>query len=113
MRGISPLDIRDFEYCHWGECLSNAHWLGPWRQQFDDESRLRQNHWKITGKTKKFGFCVACSVTSCTQISLYPNVMLTPSHLLTKWRPEKHELLNFIAAFLDRNFWIKQSMLNA
>jgi hypothetical protein len=65
MRGISPLDIRDFEYCHWGECLSNAHWLGPWRQHFDDESRLRQNHWKITGKTKKFGFCVAYSVNSC------------------------------------------------
>ena len=21
-----------------GECLSNAHWLGPWRQHFDDES---------------------------------------------------------------------------
>jgi hypothetical protein len=29
--------------------------------------------------------------------------------LLAKWRPKKHELLHFIAAFLDRNLWIKQS----
>jgi hypothetical protein len=29
--------------------------------------------------------------------------------LLAKWRPEKHELLHFIAVFLDRNVWIKQS----
>jgi hypothetical protein len=29
--------------------------------------------------------------------------------LLEKWRPEKHELLHFIAAFLDRNLWIEQS----
>jgi hypothetical protein len=29
--------------------------------------------------------------------------------LLAKWHSEKHELLHFIAAFLDRNLWIKQS----
>jgi hypothetical protein len=29
--------------------------------------------------------------------------------LLAKWCPEKHEFLHFIAAFLDRNLWIKQS----
>jgi hypothetical protein len=23
-----------------------AQWLGPWRQHFDEELRLRQNHWK-------------------------------------------------------------------
>jgi hypothetical protein len=40
-----------------GEYLPNAHWLGPWRQHFDDELRLRQNHWKIIEKTKKSGFC--------------------------------------------------------
>jgi hypothetical protein len=30
---------------------------------------------------------------------------------IAKWRPEKHELLHFIAAFLNRNLWInyKQS----
>jgi hypothetical protein len=28
---------------------------------------------------------------------------------IAKWRPEKHELLHFIAAFLDLNLWIKQS----
>ena len=26
-----------------------------------------------------------------------------------KWRPGRHEVLHFIAAFLDRNLWIKQS----
>jgi hypothetical protein len=35
--------------------------------------------------------------------------MLTPWHLLPKWRPDKHKLLHFIAAFLDWNLWIKQS----
>jgi hypothetical protein len=29
--------------------------------------------------------------------------------LLAKWRSEKHELFHFIAAFLDRYLWIKQS----
>ena len=29
MRGITPLDVRHFEYFQGGECLSNAHWLGP------------------------------------------------------------------------------------
>ena len=28
---------------------------------------------------------------------------------IAKWRPEKHELLHFIATFLNRNLWIKQS----
>jgi hypothetical protein len=45
-----------------GEYLSNAHWLGPWRKHFDDELRLRQNRWKIIGKTNKSGFCVVYSV---------------------------------------------------
>ena len=42
----SPLDVRHFEYNQAGECLSWAHWLGPWRQHFDDELRLLQNHRK-------------------------------------------------------------------
>jgi hypothetical protein len=63
MRGITPLDVCQFEYFQGGgECFSNAHWLGPWRQHFDDELRLRQNHWKIIGKNKKLGFCVVHSV---------------------------------------------------
>ena len=57
-------DIRHFEYYQGGECLSNAHWLGPWRQHFDDELRLHQNNWKIIGKTKTSGFCVVYSVTT-------------------------------------------------
>jgi hypothetical protein len=32
MRGITPLDVRHFEYYQGGECLSNAHWLGPWHR---------------------------------------------------------------------------------
>jgi hypothetical protein len=63
MRGITPLDVRHFEYFQGGEYLSNAHWLGPWRQHFDDKLRLRQNDWKIIGKTNKSGFCVVYSVT--------------------------------------------------
>ena len=63
MRGITPLDVRHFEYFQGGECLSNTHWLGPWRQHFDDELRfICQNHWKIIRKTKKSVFCVVYSV---------------------------------------------------
>jgi hypothetical protein len=40
------MDVRHFEHYQGGECLSNAHWLGPWGQHFDDELRLRQNHRK-------------------------------------------------------------------
>jgi hypothetical protein len=63
MRGITLLDVCHFEYFQGGECFSNTHWLGPWRQHFDDELRLRQNHWKIIEKTKKSGFCIVYSVT--------------------------------------------------
>jgi hypothetical protein len=66
MRGIIPqcypLDIRHFEYFQGGECLSNAHWLGLWRQHFDDELRLRQNHWKIVQKKM---YDLLCSEYSC------------------------------------------------
>jgi hypothetical protein len=48
-----PLDVRHFEYFQGGECLSNAHWLGTWRQHFDDELQLRQNHWKIIHRKKQ------------------------------------------------------------
>jgi hypothetical protein len=37
-----------------GKCLSNAHWLGPWRQHFDDES------WQ---RLLESTFCVPYSVT--------------------------------------------------
>ena len=62
LRGIPPLDIRHFEYYQGGECLSNAHWLGPWRQHLMTNYGLRQNHRKIIGKTKKSAFCVPYSV---------------------------------------------------
>jgi hypothetical protein len=45
-----------------GECLSNAHWLGPWRQHLMTNYGLRQNHRKIIRKTKKSAFCVPYSV---------------------------------------------------
>jgi hypothetical protein len=38
LRGIHPPDNIQNDGCPGGECLSNAHWLGPWRQHFDDES---------------------------------------------------------------------------
>jgi hypothetical protein len=38
LRGIHPPDNIQNGGCPGGECLSNAHWLGPWRQHFDDES---------------------------------------------------------------------------
>jgi hypothetical protein len=67
LRGIPPpLVVRLFNIIRGGECLSNAHWLGPWGQHFDDELRLRQNHWKIIGKTKKSGFCVVYSVSQAS-----------------------------------------------
>jgi hypothetical protein len=37
---------RHFEYYQGGECLSNAHWLGPWRQHLMTNYGLRQNHRK-------------------------------------------------------------------
>ena len=73
LRGIPPLDVRHFEYYQGDKCLSNAHWLGPWRQHFDDELRLRQNHSKIIGKTKKSAFCVHYSVTARKKGSGYEN----------------------------------------
>ena len=38
LRGIHPPDNIQNGGRPGGECLSNAHWLGPWRQHFDDES---------------------------------------------------------------------------
>jgi hypothetical protein len=60
LRGIH---VRHFEYYQGGECLSNAHWLGPWRQHLMTNYGLRQNHRKIIGKTKKSALCVPYSVT--------------------------------------------------
>ena len=48
---IPPLDVRHFEY-YQGVNTSYAHRLGPWRQHFDGELRLCQNHWKIIGKPR-------------------------------------------------------------
>jgi hypothetical protein len=63
LRGIPPLDVHHFEYYQGGECLSNAHWLGPCRQHLMTNYGLRQNHRKIIGKTKKSAFCVPYSVS--------------------------------------------------
>ena len=37
LRGIHPLILFRMANVQ-GECLLNMHWLGPWRQHFDDES---------------------------------------------------------------------------
>ena len=45
MRGITPLDIRHFEYFQGvNASQTRALAISPWRQHFDDELRLRQNH---------------------------------------------------------------------
>ena len=62
LRGIPPLDVCHFEQYQGGECFSNPHWLGPWRQHLMTNYGLRQNHRKIIGKTKKSAFCVPYSV---------------------------------------------------
>jgi hypothetical protein len=64
LRGIPPLHGRPpfLTLSGGGECLSNAHWLGQWRQHLMTNNGLRQNHRKIIGKTKKSAFCVPYSV---------------------------------------------------
>ena len=76
LRGIPPLDIRHFEYYQGGECLSNAHWLGPWRQHLMTNYGLRQNHRKIIGKTKKSAFCVPYSVSLPSKMFSTPFLQL-------------------------------------
>ena len=51
MRGTHPLNVRHFEYFHWHECLSQAHWLGIWRQYCNGYA-------KILGESKTSAFCV-------------------------------------------------------
>jgi hypothetical protein len=46
LRGIHPPDNIQNGGRPGGEYLSNAHWLGPWRQHFDDES------WRGSGYTR-------------------------------------------------------------
>jgi hypothetical protein len=46
LRGIPHLDVRHFEYYQGGECLSNAPWLGPWRQNFSVTPKSLENHRK-------------------------------------------------------------------
>ena len=62
LRGIPPWTSTILNIIRGGECLSNAYWLGPWRQHLMTNHELRQNHRKIIGKTKKSAFCVTYSV---------------------------------------------------
>ena len=66
LRGIPPLDIHHFEYYQGGECLSNAHWLGPWRQHLMTNYGLRQNHRKLNHSRR--AFCVPYSVPLTSKI---------------------------------------------
>ena len=56
MRGTHPLNVRHFEYFHWDECLSQAHWLGICMATV--LQRLRQNHRRIQE------VCFLCSLYS-------------------------------------------------
>jgi hypothetical protein len=67
LRGIPPpLDVHHFEYYQVGECLSNAHWLGPWRQHLMTNYGLRQNHRKNIGKTQEVG--LLCTLFCATDL---------------------------------------------
>jgi hypothetical protein len=68
LRGIPPWTSA---ILNGDECLSNAHWLGPWRQHLMTNYGLRQNHRKIIGKTKKSAFCVPYSVVLPWQLFRY------------------------------------------
>jgi hypothetical protein len=53
LRGIHPpLIIFKMADVRGGECLSNVHWLGPWRQHFDDES------WCGSGYSSRHSVCL-------------------------------------------------------
>jgi hypothetical protein len=65
MRGTHPPDIQNSVQ---GECLSQAHWLGPWRQHFDDESWCGSSYASLAEST----FCVSLfcdSIATVTSIS--------------------------------------------
>jgi hypothetical protein len=91
LRGILPPDIRHFAYYQGGECLSNAHWLGPWRQHLMTNYGLRQNHRKIIGKTKKSAFCVPYSVTIPSKFIRHVVISsITHEQLKTIYIPENN-----------------------
>jgi hypothetical protein len=52
MRTIHPPDNIQNDGRPGGEFLSNAHWLGPWRQHFDDES------WRDSGYSSRPSVCL-------------------------------------------------------
>jgi hypothetical protein len=52
LRGIHPPDNIQNGGRPGRECLSNAHWLGPWRQYFDDES------WRGSGYSSRPSVCL-------------------------------------------------------
>ena len=69
LRGIHALDGRHFEYYQEVNASHKRTWLG-WRQHFDDELRLRQNHRKneefdllfVSILWHGFGVCACLSV---------------------------------------------------
>jgi hypothetical protein len=69
MRGIPipPLDVRHFEYYQGGECLSYPHWLGSWRQHFDDKSWRGSGYAFLAEST----FCVSLFCDLGHKLTIY------------------------------------------
>ena len=75
LRGIHPPDIIQNGGHPGGECLSNAHCLGPWRQHFDDES------WRGSGYSSRPSVCLILCPNhphpATTQSSVHVTVFFT------------------------------------
>jgi hypothetical protein len=65
LRGIHPLILFKMADVQGGECPSNVHWLGPWRQHFDDES------WRGSGYSSR----------PSVYLILWPQVQFLPEGL--------------------------------
>ena len=81
LRGIPPWTSAILNIIR-GECLSNAHWLGPWRQHLMTNYGLRQNHRKIIGKTKKSAFCVPYSVAETCAVRAWASFSTWTSRIV-------------------------------
>ena len=95
LRGIPPLDVHHFEYYQGGECLSNAHWLGPWRQHLMTNYGLRQNHRK----------CALDFANAFVSPGVNSRGKLVPSHGASRRRLGDKKIFFFIFAISPQGLW--------
>ena len=74
LRGIHPPDIIQNGKRPGGECLLNVHWLGPWRQHFDDES------WRGSGYLSRLLCALFCGYVPLTHLPPWPEFFCTIPH---------------------------------